>query len=279
MEKISKDLTAALVDNEIQNESVKKLLESQMETDAELRYDYMVQNLVKNLIREKVRFQETPENVRNKILKKIQPKERKSKPVFNPIQELFSRPAVTFATAIIIVVATILIILNRPGVIEPKDFAIEQFGSDNMFVQAKNNFKSIIEGRLTPQLVSSDAEEIKFFFQLNGVKYPTFVPEVPKWVLLGAVVSEDRGEKFAHHVYANDEGEIVYLFQVDESYLHTHEIIRLTDDLLNFIEQGNCYTYPEEEYVTLMAKFENNIFAVVSNASIQDISQTFCSLN
>jgi len=279
MEKISKDLTAALVDNEILDESLKNQLISQMEADADLRYDYMVQNLVKNLIREKVRFQETPERVRNKVLKKIQPKEIRSKSGFSFLQEFFSRPALTFATAVVIVIAVILIILNRPGIVEPKDYAIEQLGPDNMFVQARNNFISIVEGKLSPQLVSSNANEIQNFFQSSGVKYPTLVPEVSKWELLGAVVSEDGGEKFAHHVYANKDGEIVYLFQVEESYLHTHEIIRITDDLLTYIEQGNCYTSIQDKYVTLMAKSENNIFAVVSNASPEDISQTFCSLN
>lgn len=279
MEKISKDLTAALVDNEIFDESLKNQLVSRMETDADLRYDFMVQNLVKNLIRDKVRYKATPEKVRQKVINKIKPKELRLESGIGFFSGLFSRPAVSFATAVIVVLSVILIILNRPGIVEQKDFAIEQFGEDNMFVQARNNFQSIVEGKLAPQLTSSNPDEIKNFFESSGVKYSTLVPEMPKWNLLGAVVSEDRGEKFAHHVYANNEGELVYLFQVDENYLHSHEIIRITDDLLNFLEQGNCYKTQQDNYVTLMAKSENNIYAVVSNASLVDISQNFCSLN
>lgn len=279
MEKISKDLTAALVDNEIHDESLRNQLVSRMENDADLKYDYMVQSLVKNLIKEKVRYVETPEKVRQKVIKKIMPRELRSEKGFGFISGLLSRPAMSFATAVIIVFAVILIILNRPGVIEQKDFAIEQFGDDNMFIQARNNFRSILEGKLAPQLTSSNPDEIKNFFQSSGVNYATIVPEMPKWDLIGAVVSEDRGEKFAHHVYANNEGELVYLFQVDETYLQTHEIIKLTDDLLNYLEQGNCYVSELDNYITLMSKSENNIYAVVSNASITDISQNFCSLN
>jgi hypothetical protein len=276
---IRKDLTAALVDNEILDESLKYQLVSKIETDTDLRYDYIVQNLVKTLIKEKVSYQSVPEKVRKKVLKKIQPKELKSKSSSSLFAGFFSRPALSFATVILVVLATLLILINRPEFTEPKDFALEQLGDDNMFVQAKNNFTSILEGKLAPQLVSSNPSEIKNFFVSSGVKYSTIVPEMPKWDLLGAVVSEDRGEKFAHHVYANPEGEIVYLFQVEESYLQTHEIIKLTDDLLLYLDEGNCYTTLTDDYSTLMSKSGNNIYAVVSNASLDDISQSFCALN
>lgn len=279
MDEIRKDLTAALVDDELHDEVLKSQLVSRMETDADLKYDYMVQSLVKNLIREKVRFRETPEKVRQKVLKKIQPKEIRSRSNASFFSAMFSRPAISFATAVIIVIATVLIIINRPGIVQPIDFAIDQSGEDNMFVQARTNFQSILEGRLAPQLLSSNPDEIKNFFSSSGVKYSTVVPEMPDWGLVGAVVSEDRGEKFAHHVYANNEGELVYLFQVDESYLYTHEIIRISDDLLSYLEEGNCYTSQTDQFITLMAKTDNNIYAVVSNASPDIISQSFCSLN
>jgi hypothetical protein len=279
MERISKDLTAALVDNEIHDGALKNQLIQQMKDDVDLNYDFMVQSLVKNLIRDKVHFQTTPNNIRHLILSKIQPKEFKVSNKLSSFIAFFSRPALSFVTLIIIVIAVILIIMNRPGPVDFKDFAIEQLGQDNMFVQATNNFRSIVEGKLEPQLVSSNPDEIKNFFWSSGVKYSTIVPEMTRWDLLGAVVSEDKGEKFAHHVYANKEGELVYLFQVDQSYLKSHEIIQLTDDLLSYIDEGNCYTTLKDSYSTLMAKSELNIYAVVSNASLEDISQYFCGLN
>jgi hypothetical protein len=60
--------------------------------------------------------------------------------------------------------------------VEKKDFAVEQLGSKNMFVQAKSNFNAITTGKLLPQLTSQDADEIKNFFNNNGVKYSTLVP-------------------------------------------------------------------------------------------------------
>ena len=162
--------------------------------------------------------------------------------------------------------------------VEKKDFAVEQLGSKNMFVQAKNNFNAITTGKLLPQLTSQNADEIKNFFNDNGVKYSTLVPNVADWNLLGAVVSEDQGEKFAHHVYVSKDGKLAYLFQVDESYLYNHEIISLSDDLIKYLDDGNCYSYESEGSVTMFTKLDNNICAVVSNGNPKEIENLFCSL-
>lgn len=276
---MNNDLIAALVDNEIRDESQKKEILNLIGLDKSLAIDFKVQMLVKNLVREKIKFQCTPDFVRERILKSITPKEviKEKKRFF--LTDLFEKPAFTFATAVVVVLAIVLILFNRPGTIESKDFAIEQMGSDNMFVQAKNNFKSIVEGKLSPQLNSANPEEIKNFFASKGVKYSTLVPSFTEWNLLGAVVSEDKGEKFAHHVYAGKKGEIIYLFQIDESYIYSHKIVSLSDDLIKYLDDGNCYTTTSNGMVTLLTKADNNICAIVSNASLSDIENNFCNFN
>jgi len=146
-----------------------------------------------------------------------------------------------------------------------------------MLVQAKNNFNSIKEGKLFPQFFSNNAEEIKNFFNENGVKYSTFVPNAINWILIGAFVSEDQGEKFAHHVYAGKKGELAYLFQVDESFLYSQEIISLSDDLIKYLDDGNCYYYKSEGSVILFTKTDNNICAIVSNGNPEELENSFCS--
>lgn len=276
---MNNDLIAALVDNEIRDESQKKEILNLIGLDKSLAIDFKVQMLVKNLVREKIKFQRTPDFVRERILKSITPKEviKEKKRFF--LTDLFEKPAFTFATAVVVVLAIVLILFNRPGTIESKDFAIEQMGSDNMFVQAKNNFKSIVEGKLSPQLNSANPEEIKNFFASKGVKYSTLVPSFTEWNLLGAVVSEDKGEKFAHHVYAGKKGEIIYLFQIDESYIYSHKIVSLSDDLIKYLDDGNCYTTTSNGMVTLLTKADNNICAIVSNASLSVIENNFCNFN
>ena len=272
------DMITALVDGEITDANVRQALFSKIGSDKDFAIDYKMQSLVKNLIKEKVVIQKTPDKVKAKILKSIGSTTKVESGNRSFFSELFEKPSFSFATAFVVVLALVLIIINRPVDIENKDFAVEQLGSDNMFVQAQNNFNSILQGKLAPQLASKSADEIKNFFESNGVKYSTSVPNVLDWNLLGAVVSEDKGEKFAHHVYVDKEGKLAYLFQVDESYLNHHEIISLSDDLIKYLDEGNCYTSVTDSSVTLFTKVKNNICAVVSNANPKEIEKTFCSL-
>lgn len=275
---MNKELITALVDNELIASQKAEVL-SAIETDKNLMFDYRVQLLMKNIVREKVKFKTTPVNLRNQILKKIQPRELTTNVKQSFFANLFAKPAFSFASAVILVLAIVLILFNRPTEVEPRNYALEQLGSDNMFVQAKNNFASIVQGKLAPQLVSGDAKEIDNFFRSKGVKYSTVIPEFNNWTLLGAVVSEDKGEKFAHHVYSGKGGELIYVFQVDESYLQSHQIISLTDDLLSYLDGGNCYTTENENSATLLTKSANNICAIVSNLPLEELRNNFCNFN
>lgn len=277
MIEMNKDIITAFVDGEITDEKVRSELLSLFSFDKEFAIDYKMQSLVKSLIKEKLVYHKTPDRTRAKILRSIGSKTT-VKSGTSIFETIFYKPAFSFATAFVVILAVILIIVNRPGVIEKKDYSIEQLGDKNMFVQAKNNFNSIITGKLAPQLTSENAVDIKNFFINNGVKYTTSVPAIKDWALLGAVVSEDKGEKFAHHVYTSKNGQLAYLFQVDESYLYSSDIISLSSDLIKYLDDGNCYSTVSEGSVTLFTKVENNIFAVVSNSSQKEIEKLFCSL-
>jgi hypothetical protein len=278
MMEIKLDMIDAYIDGEIKDDLVKQEVLSKINSDKDFAVEYRVHSLVKNLIHEKVVYQQTPAKVRARILKSIGSTTKVQSEKKSFFADLFDKPSFSFATAFVVILAIALIIINRPGIVQKKDFAIEQLGSKNMFVQAKNNFNSITEGKLVPQITSKSPDEIKKFFNNNGVKYSTLVPNLANWNLLGAVVSEDQGEKFAHHVYVSKDGKLAYLFQVDESYLYSHEIISLSDDLIKYLDAGNCYYYESDGSVTLFTKLDNNICAVVSNGNPKEVENTFCSL-
>lgn len=275
---IKLDMIDAYIDGEIKDELLEKEVLNRINTDKDFQIEYQVHSLVKHLVKEKLVYHQTPAKVRAKILKSIGSTTKVDSEKKSFFADLFVRPSFSFATALVVVLAIALIIINRPGIVEKKDFALEQLGSKNMFVQAEKNFNAITTGKLVPQLTSKNADEIQSFFNQNGVKYSTLVPNLANWNLLGAVVSEDHGEKFAHHVYVSQNGKLAYLFQVDESYLYDHEIISLSEDLIKYLDDGNCYSYESDSSVTLFTKMENNICAIVSNGNPKEIENIFCSL-
>ncbi len=277
---MKKELITAFVDNELRDESLKNEITHLIKTDDEFKAEYQLQLMVKKLVKEKYKRTAAPDYLRNRILDQIAPKQvRDAKTKAESFWAgLFSKPAYSFAIAIIIIVSVILIILNRTVEQQPPVISLEKLTPDNMFYQAQNNFQAIIEGKLTPQLIADKPDEIQKFFEMKGVKYSTLVPTFAQWSILGAVVSEDKGEKFAHHVYIGKKGELVYVFQVDESYLQSHEIISLDEKLLQYLDSGKCYLSSDGKRTILFKKINHNICAVVSNAPESDLQNNFCNI-
>lgn len=276
-EKEKIELLTSFVDGEINDPVLINELESLIASDSDAAFNFNVQSLMKKIVQEKIGFINAPEKLKKKVKRKLL-RETES-PAENNLQGLFSKPYWSYATAAVIVLAVILIIFNRPPINDTPDFAIRQRGSDNMLVQAQNNFKAIVDGNLKPAMFSDNPEEIKNYFQNNGVGYKTTVPVFENLKLLGAVISDEDGEKFAHHVYTNSEGNLVYLYQVTEQVIIQGKKIILTSDLVRYLDEGRCYSYSSGNTSTLIVKVKENICTIVSDLKQNELSDTFCNLN
>ncbi len=155
MMEMKKDIISAYIDGEIKDELLEKEILSRINTDQDFAIEYRVHSLVKTLVKEKVEFKQTPVKVRAKILKSIGSTTKVQSENNSFFANLFEKPAFSFATAFVVILAIVLIIINRPNIVEKKDFAVEQLGSKNMFVQAKIILTVSLEGKLVPQLTST----------------------------------------------------------------------------------------------------------------------------
>jgi hypothetical protein len=278
MAEFRRDIVTALVDDEVNDPVLKEEILSRIDSDESLAIDYKAQLLIKNLVKEKVAWKKTPSKVKSKVLKKIGSKTKVEYSDKSLISSFFDKPAFSFATAFVVILAIVLIVLNRPAIVEKKDFALEQSGNDNMYILAKSNFKKLLSGQFSLQLKSESPNEIKKFFSEQGVKYLTIVPEIENWKLLGAAIAEIKGEKFAHHAYLGNNGKLAYLLQVNEVYLRNNEVISLSDDLIKYLAEGNCYSDISEKSVSISKKIGDNIFVIVSDGNQSDLENTFCDL-
>ena len=270
---------AALADEEIKDAAEVTKLRDKINKDPELKFEYFVQSSIKNLVADRLGISPTPERVRKRLIKKISPAGT-SGLLSKLLPEIhISKPVIAWGSTIVIILALMLVLFNRQMQPPYKNFALEQKGSTNMYVQAKHNFESILTGKLALQLTSSDPAEVKEFFAAHGVAYKTYVPEIKSWNLVGAVVSEDNEQKFAHLVYSTPVGKLIYLFQVDEAEISKHDTLSLTDDLISYINSGNCYESLDGGLVTVIAKVKENVFAIVSNCTPIEIEKNLCQLN
>jgi hypothetical protein len=274
----SKYQLTALIDGELTDESKITELKKLIEANPDLRREYQVLNFTRSLVRRNCKFRSTPEKLKFKITKKIKPVENPLPQPFKFLQDIFSKPAFAISGAAAIILIAVMLVLNQSSRNEIPDIVTEQVGPENMFIQASSNFNSILTGKLVPQIVTDNADNIREFFTANGVKYSIQIPECKKWKILGAVVSDADGEKFAHHVYSNKEGKLIYLFQVDEACLNKAEKIKLSKKMMEYLEEGKCFVSTKDNFTTLMRKMDHNFCAIVSNASQTEIENLFCSL-
>lgn len=270
---------AALADGEINDPTLEKKLRDEISDNPNLQFEYFVQTSIKNLVSTRLKIAPAPVKVRLRLERNISPDRKKSLTSRLLPEIYFRKPAFAWGGTLAMILAVVLLFLNWPMKPELRNFASEQSGSSNMYIQAKHNFESILAGKLKPQFTSDNPEKIRQFFTEQGVLYKTYVPEIKNWSLVGAVVSTDHGEKFAHHVYSTPDGKLVYLFQVDESEIKKHDFLTLTDDLVKYLNSGNCYESTQGSFVTLLTKVKENIFAVVSNGSPDEIENNLCQLN
>jgi hypothetical protein len=272
-----KYLATALADGELESESMRLELESLIKSNDIFRSEYELQRFTKTLVQTKCKFQPSPEILKKKIARKIKPSENLlSKPI-ELIKDIFTRPAFATAGSLAIILIAVILIFNQSSDTGIFDFASEQSGPENMFIQASANFDNIMCGKLVPQIITDNPNSIKNFFLSKGVKYATLIPQINSWNILGAVVSEGAGEKFAHHVYSNKEGKLVYVYQIDESYVNKCEATKLSKHLMEYLDEGKCFVSKSKDFVTLMKKMDNNICAIVSNTSQDEIENLFCS--
>lgn len=275
---------ASLVDNEIKDQKSKKELEQLIESDRDLQFEYEAQAAVKKLIKEKVPRVKAPQSLRSEIITRLRKedyllKEEKKKFYFNNFFQFLFQPRYTYPALAAVFLLGFYFLFIPDQSVDPKAIAGEQAGPQNMYAQAIGNFQSILDGRLPVQFSSNDPNEIKKYFVQHGVDYPTFVPDLHDWKLIGGVVSEERGRKMAHHIYGNGQGKYLYIYQADQKHCGKNKTLSLSADLLNLINDGRFFTFENNNKATIVWKRDNKIFIAVSNDDLQKVRNNLIAAN
>lgn len=265
----------SLVDNEIKDEKEVERILLLLEQHEYLKIEYEVQSLVKNTIRTRFGTSEAPEYLWNRVSSEL-----KKNIITSPKKKYFNLEHFSFllkpqfSLPVVILLILIYLFLPRPN----KDFAEiikNQTGISNMFVQARQNFHAIVNGELSPQFISNDSNVIKKFFSDKGVKYQTFVPHFDDLELIGGIVTEQGGTKFAHHMYKCKNGKLIYMYQAPEESIKTDKTLRLSDDLIEWVESGKNIACILGNISVLIWKHKKNYIVLLSNEDMKMIKARF----
>lgn len=265
---------SALADNEIRDNERKEELMAMIAVDAELRYEYELQLGMKNLVRDRLGAAVAPAVLKASIKDKITSEiDRKEESKFSLLAYIKGSRYVIPGIAVVLVIFLFSYVLLKNNRIEP--LLQEQTGTNNMVVQAQENFKLIKNGMLNLQIQCSNPQTLKNFFADNGVSYDPKIPMYEYWNLEGGVVSDHNGVKLAHHLYTGDEGELVYVYQISNTICSKKKAVLLSEELLRKLEGGEVLSGRAEGYCMFVWQNNENIFVLVSNEEMDKIEEKF----
>jgi hypothetical protein len=271
--KKNKEFITAYLDNQLKNQEELNNFKKELEKDPSLEFDLNTESLTKKILADKLSVNKTPDHIKSKILKDISGESAASKNKNAFVSKIYSQRFITYSTVGIILLALILLLINRPD--QTYSNISMQTGNNNMLVMARAYFEDFLVGKNNPQFTSNNPDEIKNFFKLKGVKYNIFIPVYNNYSLAGVSVLEHHGEKFAHQIYTDKNGNYIYIFQVHENYFKGDSIIRLTEDLMDYLGKGNKYISRQKNYIAVLKKKNENVLALVSNSPDADLPDNF----
>lgn len=268
------ELVAALVDNEITDNRLKSELLDATSTDAALKAEHHVQLTVKKTVKSKCRFAECPSSLRNRILLDI----RTGNPVEKrETKQVFTLRPYAYAAAVAVIFIT-LFVFKYTDSQSNGDLQVVEAGF-NLDKMALENYKAILAAKLAPQITSDDSSKIQSFFAAKGLQYKMRMVCPKGWRYVGAVVSQDNGEKFGHVVLSDAKGNLLYIFEVDKKYLTSEKKLSLSSKIMSTVMSGSCYTQGEGSMGILINRCGDNVRAVVAKDNPENLKTLFCGLD
>jgi len=274
MDDINCNDISSLIDGEINDTKQEKELIEKIKKDKKFKFEFLTHKLLKKTLRDKITTAPLSVDQKDDILNKIRPKQKQNY-FLSKLSIIKTKQFVAFSTFAVIFIAFALLIVNGPSINNETNIALEGGRSQNMFVQAVDNFQNIVSGKMPIQMYSNDPNKIQDFFKANGVIYPIKISTVENCDLVGGFVSNYNGVKFAHYVYKDKLGNLLYMFQVDENYFKTNPKLFITNDLYQYLQNGNQYRLYLGNLLTIMTKDSNNICALISNLPEEELPEKY----
>lgn len=273
-----KELITAYIDNEIKDQDELRKFQDELANNPGIDFDIKSELATKKLAGKKFIRNNIPYSVKDEIHRKILAERSVTATTTNTfIRSLESGAFIKFSTVLVVLLALILLLFNRPAPVDENGISI-QGGNNNMLLQAHNNFEKLISGSMQLQFVSNKPDEIRQFFVSQGVDYNTLIPVSKQIQLAGATITKHNGIKFAHHLYYANDGKFIYIFQVHERFFAGDSIIRLSSDLLDYLNLGGNYKSTQKEYYSVLKKINGKVLAVVTDVPEANLPENIYNL-
>jgi anti-sigma factor RsiW len=165
----------------------------------------------KESLRSTMKSVAAPDALRAKILRDVSPAGAAAARGSAGLAGMFTfstwRVPLAFAGALGLALIAFTFLLNKSPHNHTRPF------DGSVVTESFNNYDQVVEGRLTPGIVSEKPEEVKSFLE-QRVHFPVQVPAMKDFRLVGGQFSAADNETTAHVIYERN-GNYVYISQSD----------------------------------------------------------------
>jgi len=231
------------------------------------------QIFIKSFLDEHLKLQQVRDAVYFRIIRKFAP-DHKVEIKKKNIGE--RKGLVAVSTIAMFILIALLIIISKPPVLNPKEIAAEQFGEDNIFARLKNNHSLFMEGEFNGDMVFGNEEYLSKYFESSGFENKPVFFSYKSWKIESGFTTDFYGKKLANYFYKNDDDKYLYVYQVPWSLLEEKKVLKLSENLLDLLNSGKCFSNRKGETVYLLKKSGENIFGYAINKQNRDLMLEIC---
>ena len=233
------------------------------------RYEYEIESVTKSVVQRKAGMVRAPGLLIQKISEQLERESghsgfARTGRFATLLQKPFTRPALAFAVACIVVI----VLVNNPTI--ERGATQAGFASSDIVFQSLANYRAVVSGEIKPQVVSNQTEPLAQFFS-GKTDFPVLFPKMKDCTLVGGVFNEFFGSKLAHVVYSHDD-EVVYMYQTCWETVMKGEPLHLSDEAKDNLLKTGWYTQTQDDGRTVVLwKQERTLCAAVSRMSKEDM--------
>jgi mycothiol system anti-sigma-R factor len=237
-QEVLESITAA-VDGALSHELVPRFQDHITRCD-HCRAEFELEQATKTLVRSRLRPRTAPDVLRERISAALA--EEGAPVLAEPVRPrrragLFGRPLWQFALG---VGATAVAALVITVVIPSRTHHAHTSPVDgNIIHQTYNNYDGFLDGKLVPQIASSDPSVVQAYIQ-PAVDFHFNVPKMKRYTLVGGNSTMYGKHHLAHLVYRHDK-DVVYLYQARYSDVLDGTSLSLPADALDELKRTGWY--------------------------------------
>jgi anti-sigma factor (TIGR02949 family) len=213
------------------------------------RYEYTMQSAVKILVRKRIRNVETPSGLRNRVTSQILGENsHSSRREEWSWRELFARPYVRPAIAFALTAVAVVLYFSAPP---EKSSGIQRasLSAGSVIVQSLDNYQAVMNGRITPQVVSDQPESVLTFFS-GKTEFPVLVPRLKSCNLVGGVLNDYSGVPLAHVVYTHDK-DLIYMYQACWDKVIAGDVLNLPPRVIDTLNETGWFVETQSDGNTI----------------------------